>query len=299
MSRTPPRPSRRLLVGLLALVQVLVLAAASVAAVERWVGLPLDDDGMYVLLVMGSDMGPPRADSVLQGRADGIHLVVVDEAREHVSIASFPRDSYVPVRGLGTTKINAMLTLGPENAVGTMEDLTGLDVDDWIVTGFDAMIVGVDEFGGVQHEVEQRLSDSKANTNLQPGAQRLSGWHALAYSRDRNSRSNGDIGRSTGQGRLLMSMHRELLGDVASPTHMMDLAGILRRHTVSSIPTDRLVRLGLTALRIDPANVAQVTMPGNVGTAGAASVYRLSDGAFGIFADLRDDGRLAQHDAEG
>src|SRR5690606_36962420 len=120
------------------------------------------------------------------------------------------------------------------------------------------------EFGGVQHEVEQRLSDSKANTNLQPGAQRLSGWHALAYSRDRNSRSNGDIGRSTGQGRLLMSMHPELLGDVASPTHMMDLAGILRRHTVSSIPTDRLVRLGLTALRIDPANVAQVTMPGNV-----------------------------------
>lgn len=297
--RPADRRPRRGLVALLALAQVLVLAGASVAAVERWVSLPLANDGMYVLLVMGSDQGPPRSDSVLDGRADGIHLVVVDEEREHVSIVSVPRDSYVPVRGMGTTKVNAMLTRGAENAVGTMEDLTGLDIDDWIVTGFDAMIVGVDEFGGIHHDVEQRLNNSKANTNMQPGRQRLTGWGALGYSRDRGSRPNGDIGRSTGQGRLLASMHAELLDDVSSPLQLMDVAGILRRHTVSSIPTDRLVRLGVTAMRIDPANVAQVTAPGNVGTAGAASVYRLSDGAFGIFADLRDDGRLSVFDSEG
>lgn len=303
MTRPPSRPtrhrtSRRALVALLALVQVVVLAAASVAAVERWVSLPLDD-GMYVLLVMGSDQGPPRSGSVLNGRADGIHLVVVDHGREHVSIVSVPRDSYVPVRGIGTTKINAMLTRGAGNAVATMQDLTGLDIDDWIVTGFDAMIIGVDEFGGIQHHVEQRLHNSNANTNLQPGEQRLSGWTALGYSRDRYSRPDGDIGRSSAQGRLLTSMHRELVRDTTSPTHLMDLAGILRRHTVSSIPADRLVRLGVTALRIDPANVAQVTAPGNVGTAGAASIYRLSDGAYGIFADLRDDGRLSVFDDEG
>lgn len=290
---------RRGLVGLLALVQVLVLAAASLAAVDRWVSLPLDDDGMYVLLVMGSDQGPPRTGSVLQGRADAIHLVVVDEPREHVSILSFPRDSYVPVRGFGTTKINAMLTRGPDNAVGTMEDLTGIDIDDWIVTGFDAMIIGVDEFGGIHHEVEQRLNNSKANTNMQPGDQRLTGWGALGYSRDRGSRPNGDIGRSTGQGRLLRSMHRELVKDATSPLHLMDIAGMLRRHTVSSISTDRLIRLGVTAMRIDPANVGQVTMPGNVGTAGAASIYRLSGGAYGIMADVREDGLLSVFENEG
>lgn len=285
-------------IGLLALVQVFLLTFASLAAVERWVSLPLDDDDMYVLLVMGSDQGPPRSDSVLQGRADAIHLVVVDEEREHVSILSFPRDSYVPVRGMGTTKVNAMLTLGADNAVGTMEDLTGLQIDDWIVTGFDAMIVGIDEFGGVHLDVEQRLNNAKAETNIQPGYQRLTGWGALGYSRDRGSRSNGDIGRSTGQARLLAGMHQELIDDAGSPVRLMDFAGILRRHTVSSISTDRLIRLGVTALRLDPANVAQVTMPGNVGTAGAASVYRLSDGAFSIFADVREDGRLAQHDSE-
>lgn len=289
--------TRGLRIGAIALAQVFLLTFASLAAVERWVSLPLDDD-MYVLLVMGSDQGPPRSDSVLQGRADAIHLVVVDEAREHVSIASFPRDSYVPVRGMGTTKINAMLTRGADTAVGTMQDLTGLEIDDWIVTGFDAMIIGIDEFGGVHLDVEQRLNNAKAATNIQPGWQRLPGWSALGYSRDRGSRPDGDIGRSRGQGRLLAGMHRELIDDTSSPVQLMDYAGMLRRHTVSSISTDRLIRLGVTALRIDPANVVQVTMPGNVGIAGAASVYRLSDGAFSIFADLREDGRLAQHDSE-
>lgn len=290
--------TRRFRIGALVLAQVFLLTFASLAAVERWVSLPLDDDDMYVLLVMGSDQGPPRSDSVLQGRADGIHLVVVDAERDHVSILSFPRDSYVPVRGMGTTKINAMLTRGADSAVGTMQDLTGLEVDDWIVTGFDAMIVGIDEFGGVHIDVEQRLNNAKAETNMQPGYQRLTGWGALGYSRDRGSRPDGDIGRSTGQARLLAGMHKELIRDTNSPVQLMDYAGILRRHTVSSISTDRLVRLGVTALRLDPENVVQVTMPGNVGTAGAASVYRLSDGAFSIFADLREDGRLAQHDSE-
>ena len=290
---------RRLLVGLLALVQVLVLAVASTAAAGRWVALPLADDGMYVLLVMGSDQGPPRSGSVLDGRADALHLLVVDESREHASIISFPRDSYVPVRGIGTTKINAMLTRGPENAVGTMEDLTGLDIDDWIVTGFDAMIIGLDEFGGVQLDVEQRLSDSAANTDLQPGVQRLSGWKALGYSRDRHSRPDGDIGRSRGQANVLRAMHRELIEDATSPTRLMDIAGILRRHTVSSIPTDRMVRLGMTALRIDPANVAHEMVPGYISTAGAASVIRLTDGSFSLFADLREDGLLAELEGEG
>jgi polyisoprenyl-teichoic acid--peptidoglycan teichoic acid transferase len=290
---------RRVGTVILSLSVVWALAFAGLVAVEKWVALPLDDDGMYVLLVMGSDQGPPRAGSVLEGRADATHLVVIDEQREHVSIMSFPRDIFVPVRGMGTTKINAMLTTGPETAVGTMEDLTGLTVDDWIVTGFDAMIIGIDEFGGIHHDVEQRLNDRLANTNMQPGMQRLPGFAALAYTRDRNSRSNGDIGRSTGQGRLLASMHRELLEDTTSPARLMDFAGILRRHTVSSISPDRLIRLGVTALRIDPDNVAQATVPGVVGTAGAASVIRLTDAAYALFEDVRSDGRFAQFDGAG
>jgi polyisoprenyl-teichoic acid--peptidoglycan teichoic acid transferase len=284
---------RRFLIPLLALVQVVVLAASSLAAADRWLSLPLAD-GPYVLLVLGSDMGPPRAGAVTNGRADGIHVLVVSADRQKVSIISIPRDAYVPVRGFGTTKINAMLVKGPENARGTIEDLIGMPVDDWIVTGFDAMIIGIDAFDGVEVDVEQRLHDTAAQTDLQPGPQRLTGWHALAYTRDRKSRPDGDVGRSTGQAKLLAGMHRELIRDTAgSPARLVDFAAILRRHTVSSIAPEKLFRLGVTALQIDPANVAHVTLPGNNGMAGSASVYRLSDAAYGIIADVREDGVLA------
>jgi LCP family protein required for cell wall assembly len=294
--------ARRRLVALLVFAQVAVLGSAAFAAVDRWLSMPLDDDGMYALLVLGSDEGPPTrlGSPARNGRADAIHLVVVDQAREHVSIISFPRDSYVPVRGMGTTKINAMLTRGPENAVGTVEDLTGIDIDDYVLTGFGAMTAGVDEFGGVDVDVEQRLYDpSGSSSDLQPGPQTLVGWQTLAYSRDRHSRSNGDIGRSTAQATVLRAMHQKLLAEDPSPGRLVDYVSIFRRHTETSIRTDRLFRLAVLALTIDPANIAQVTLPGNIGTAGSASVYRLSDGAFGIFADIREDGVLASLQGEG
>ncbi len=289
---------RRRPVRILVLTLAMVVGlTASLSATEGWVAAPVvDDDGISALLVLGSDQGPPRSGTVLNGRADAIHLLVVDAEQEHVSIMSFPRDAYVPVRGFGTTKINAMLTRGAENAVGTMEDLTGITIDDWIVTGFDAMIIGVDAFGGVHLDVEQRLLDNASQTDLQPGYQRLTGWKALAYTRDRHSRPDGDVGRSTGQANVLMAMHRELIDDTTSPSRLIDFAAILRQHTVSSISADQMIRLGALALRIDPANVAAVTMPGSNGFAGDAAIYRLANSAYAIMEDVRTDGRLSVFD---
>lgn len=273
-----------------------MLVSSSAAAVTGWFQLPLDQDDAYVVLVMGSDEGPPRGGSARAGRADAIHLVVVDPEREHVSILNFPRDSYVPVVGFGTTKINSMLVGGPEAAMETMTNLTGLQVDDYILTGFHGFIAAIDELGGVEVEVEQRLNNVQASTDLQPGLQRLVGWQTLAFSRDRKSRSDGDIGRSEAQTEVLMALHREFVGAGLGPGELVDVVSTVRRHTETSIPSDRLFRLGALALSIDPANVGHITVPGNIGTAGDASVIRLTSGADALYADLRDDGRFAVFD---
>lgn len=284
------------MITLLALVQVLVLAAASLAAVERWVSMPIGGDE-YVLLVMGSDQGPYRSGDVFDGRADTIQLVVVNKARTHVSILSFPRDSYVPVRGHGSTKINAMLQGGPAAAVGTMEDLTGLKVDDWIVTTFQGLMNGVDSFGGVTVNVEHRLTNTSTGSGsglvvLDPGNQKLTGAEALGYSRDRKSRPGGDFGRTAAGGTLLQSLHKDLIRRSDSPIAMANFAAKLRAHTTSSLSVDKMLRLGHTALTIKPKNVKQKTVPGSVGSAGSASVVHLSSSAQNLFADLRDNGRF-------
>lgn len=288
MSRRP-----RLAVLALALAQVLVLTAGTATAARRWLAAPLDGDDAYVLLVLGSDQGPPRAGAARTGRADGFHLLVVDATRTRVSILSFPRDSYVEVPGAGRRKINASLTRGPEAAVATAEKLTGLEVDDWILTGFHGLIAAVDELGGLELEVEQRLYDpTGASTDLHPGRQRLSGWQTLAYTRDRNSRASGDFGRTESHARVLQAAHAQLRGEAPDAARIAALVGILRRHTETSIRPGRLFRLAGVALTIAPEDVVRVRAPGRNGRAGEAAVVHLDAAADELFDDLRRHGVL-------
>lgn len=283
----------RLLVAALAIVQVLVLSVATATAGRRWLAAPLDGDDAYVVLVLGSDEGPPRTGSARTGRADGFHLLVVDGTRTHVSILSIPRDTYAAVPGFGSTKINASLVHGPENAVAAAEQLTGLEVDDWILTGFHGLIAAIDELGGLQITVEERLHDPHgSSSDLQPGPQRLSGWQTLAYTRDRKSRRTGDLGRAESHARVLQAAHAQLLGDGPDARRIAEVVSLVRRHTETSIPADRMFRLVALAMTIPSDHVSRARIDGVQGRAGGASVMRIGDQAEALFADLRDDGIL-------
>ena len=64
------------------------------------------------------------------GRADALQLVVLDTVKRRGVVVGFPRDSYVPIPGHGTSKINAAMTFGgPRLLVATFERLTGLTID--------------------------------------------------------------------------------------------------------------------------------------------------------------------------
>lgn len=295
--RRPRRALRwspsRLTILLMVVAQVLVLGAGAVVGAGRYLAAPLDDDGLYAMLVMGSDQGPPRSGSALGGRMDAIQLVVVTADRQHVSIMSLPRDLFVPVPGMGTTKINAALTAGPETAVAAVESVVGIEINDWVVTSFHGMIAGIDELGGVEVDVEQRLRDPiGASTDLQPGPQVLAGWQALGYTRDRKSRSNGDFGRSEGQTKVLQAIHAKLFAENPDPVRLTQIVSMARRHTQMSIPRQRLFRLAALAMTIPPENVQRVVLDGAIGSAGEASVVRMTNAGRGQIADLVDDGYL-------
>jgi LCP family protein required for cell wall assembly len=287
--------TRRLLLLSLAVAQVLVLAAGSVVAAERFFAAPLDAGDEYVLAVLGSDMGPPRTGRAVTGRADAIHLVIIPADRASVSIVSIPRDSWVPVRGYGNTRVNAGLTKGPENMVGTLEDLTGLDIDDWVVTGFKGFTKLVDGVGGVPVDVEQRLHDTRgAHSDLQAGEQVLDGTQALAYSRDRKSRPDGDFGRNRGQAKVLQGLHEALVARSPSALELAELVATLRRTTATSVPPARLLRLAALAASIPPERVAMEQADGYAAMIGRASAVRLTDRAMATFADVREDAMLEE-----
>lgn len=290
--RRTRRRLQRFGIATLALVQVLVLSVGVLWASARWIAIPVDDDDAYVLLVLGSDEGPPREGTALAGRADGFHLVVVSPERSHVSILSFPRDTWVSIPGIGNRKINEALTHGPQKAVETAEAVTGLDVDDWIVTSFNGLMTGIDLLGGVEIDVEARLRDAASGSDFQPGPQVLNGSQALSYVRDRKSRAKGDLDRAESHARLLQAVHAQLFGDGVSPVRLAELLGHLERVTDSSLSTPRLFALGALAMQIPPENVARVRVDGQLGTAGSASVVRLTEKGRASIADVAEDGVL-------
>lgn len=288
-----PRARRLLAVVLAGAVMTAGLLGGVGWAALRFATAPVAGPEPYTLLVLGSDTGPLRGGSALRGRADAIHLVVVSRTHRQVTILAVPRDTLAPVPGRGTTKINAALTRGPDAAAAAVEALTGIEVDDWILTSFTGFQAGIDAVGGVTVEVEERIYDPRVHSKPLPaGRQRLSGWEALTYARVRKTRAGGDFARAGSQARLLAALHRRFAREGPSLARVAELARILSRHTATSITPDRLFRLAGLALTLPPEAVRMQVLPGHVGSRGRASVVRLTQQAQAILADVRDDGVL-------
>jgi len=104
-----------------------------------------------VLLTIGSDSGAPkfgRGGAMESGRADALQLVIIDTVKRKGAVVSFPRDSYVPIPGHGTNKINAAMAFGgPPLLVATFERLTGLTIDYYALTSFDGLTDIVNKVG--------------------------------------------------------------------------------------------------------------------------------------------------------
>lgn len=280
---------RRRVVAVVAATAVL-LGSAAMAASQRL--LPEPDGELLTLLLIGSDDGPPRHGDPLAARADSLQLLFVAGDRQHATFISLPRDSWIPVAGRGTTRINACLNSGPETCVATVEQEFGLEVDGYLATSMNGFKAAVDDVGGLVVDVPTPLYDGGMDIP-ETGVQRLKGSQALTYGRDRKNRASGDFGRSRAQAELLALAHAEVssAGDVHT---VLEAVATLRRHTATDLSGPRLVRLGLEALHLPPENVTRELAPARLGWAGAASVAFLEPGAYTLIADAADDARLGE-----
>lgn len=176
---------------------------------------PAETPGNTYLLV-GSDsrddLTPEQRKELGTGKAEGrrtdsIMLVHIPSGGGKSAIISIPRDSYMPIPGNGSNKVNAAYSIGgPQLLVETLEQTTGLRIDGYLEIGFGGFASVVDSLGGVDICVPFDMDDEKAHINLKKGCQTLDGKNALGFVRARYSDPRGDIGRAERQRQFLAAI---------------------------------------------------------------------------------------------
>ena len=251
---------------------------------------PLPSDKPFFLLAIGSDARPRR--SLTRSLADSLHIVAVNPKTNVASILGIPRDSYVPIPGGGTQKINSSLFRGgPELTVETVERLTGIKMDGYLLVGFEGFRRAVSEIGGIEIVIPEAMSDAASGAHFRPGRTKLDGPEALAFSRNRHDVRGGDFGRSLNQGKLLIAALREFKEAVREdPVNGFIWLLVGAKYLRTDLDMTEMVDLAFHALDVD--KVKNRVVSGSGGFAGSASVVRLGGSAQAMFRDLRRDGTI-------
>ncbi|MDN5920392.1 MAG: LCP family protein [Pseudonocardia sp.] len=159
-------------------------------------------------------------------------------------LVSIPRDSYVPIPGHGSNKINAAYALGgPQLLTQTVENATGLRINHYAEVGFGGFVGAVDAVGGVDMCVPEAIEDPKAGLNISEGCQELDGQTALGYVRTRAT-AGSDFDRVGRQREFLSALMAKATSPltIINPFRMIPLASAMT-DTITVDESDHLWNL--------------------------------------------------------
>ncbi|MFQ5966256.1 MAG: LCP family protein [Acidimicrobiia bacterium] len=243
-------------------------------------------DPPRLLLMIGSDARPGQNPLIF--RADSLHILGIDPARSRGSLLGIPRDTLVTkLDGTEDKLTHAMASVGPEVLTQTAENLTGLDFDGYIVTGFKGFIDVVNAFGGFTFDIPFGITDEKAEADFRRGVQHLNGAEALAWSRIRKIKG-GDFQRQLNGGELLIAMLIEAREGGMMLLDVPAMLEIFTRFVATDLTPEELLTMAAAVVELDPPEIDNLVAPGMIGRAVGRSVVFLDEVAFEMFEDIAD-----------
>jgi LCP family protein required for cell wall assembly len=194
-------------------------------------------------------------------------------------------------RWLGLDRVIEMIREGPlgaEVTVEVAEQLTGLPIEGYFLTGFRDFQLLLNDYGGIEIDVPFAMADASSAAYFEAGVQEMWGRWALAFSRNRHI-AGGDFTRSLHQGMVILARLNGAI-DSGFPTLPWLVSGLVK-NTWTDLSLEQILTLGAGALLLDPDNVGNKVLPGRIATRGGASVVLIADSAEELYRDL-DDGIL-------
>jgi LCP family protein required for cell wall assembly len=254
----------------------------------------LDGSEPLFVLLLGSDAR--RGEPMNRGRSDSIHILGINPAAHRATVFGIPRDSWVNLSTGGTNKINAAMPAGgPEATVATVEALTGITFDYYVLTGFDEVTHAVDQLGGLVVDVPYSVVGY--DETYPQGRQRMTGTQVLGYSRTRHTLPLGDFDRSMNQGVVLLSALSQFRVEYTKDaSRMYSWLGAGLRNTQTTVSIDELIKLAGLSQALPATKVTNLVAMGSSGMQGSQSVVYLSDQNAALWQDMAQDGYILQKD---
>jgi LCP family protein required for cell wall assembly len=207
------------------------------------------------ILIVGSDSrGDLAAGEGTQGRgedfvtgqrSDTVILAHLYGDSDKAQLVSFPRDAWVTIPTYTSpdtgelvrsheAKLNsAFENGGPPLLIRTIEELSGLRVDNYVQIDFEGFQSMVNTLGGVEVCLSEPAKEKDSGIDLEAGRQTIKGSQALAFVRQRKGLPNGDIDRIGRQQQFIAGIVRKTLsaGTLLNP---------FRLNSVLNVATDAL-----------------------------------------------------------
>jgi len=201
--------------------------------------------------------------NAISTNTDTMMLVHIPADHDDIQVVSLPRDSWVDIPGHGMNKINAAYGIGgPRLMVRTVEDATGVTINDYVEIDFLGFVKVINSLGGVNICLPFAVDDHYSGLHLSAGRHHVNGRVALEFVRDRHSFALSDIARIQDQQQLLSSVLSKAthIGLLANPIR---LQGFLSSFS-SAVTVDQgfnLIRLADELRGIRPSDVTFTTVP--------------------------------------
>jgi LCP family protein required for cell wall assembly len=141
-------------------------------------------------------------------RSDTMMLVHIPADHKHAYVVSLPRDSWVPIPGHGSAKLNAAFSWGgPPLLIDTVQRLTRVKVDHLMVIDWSGFKKLTDDVGGVDITVDKTVSRRNGPGGVwTKGTHHMDGSEALDYVRERYGLPRGDLDRTHRQQNFLRAV---------------------------------------------------------------------------------------------
>ncbi len=241
-------------------------------AIDSVAGLPMEEDGVINILLIGNDSRQNSDD----GRSDAMILISVSSKTKSIYMTSLLRDMYVDIPGHDGNRLNAAYSFGgAELLMETVEQNLDIPVNRYVLVNFEAFAKLVDAVGGVDLEltteeldyVNGYLVEYNMLTNRpqgtdnvdtsKPGLVHLNGPQALAYCRIRYIGT--DFGRTERQRKVLTAVIGKL--PAALGTNYQELLDGLMPNLTTNLTQAECYRLSLMAGKLLTYDIVSDSIP--------------------------------------